>query len=44
MRVGRASVVTGGSVVFADVPPYTMVQGNPARVIKRFPRPDGAQS
>lgn len=43
VRVGKASVVTSGSVVFSDVPPYTMVQGNPAKVIKRFPRPDGAQ-
>lgn len=43
VRVGKASVVISGSVVFSDVPPYTMVQGNPARVIKRFPRPDRAQ-
>jgi acetyltransferase-like isoleucine patch superfamily enzyme len=43
VRVGKASVVISGSVVFSDVPPYTMVQGNPAKVIKRFPRPDGAQ-
>ena len=43
VRVGKASVVTSGSVVFSDVPAYTMVQGNPAKVIKRFPRPDGAQ-
>lgn len=41
VTVGKASVVTSGSVVVWDVPPYTMVGGNPARVIKRFPRADG---
>lgn len=40
VTVGKASVVTSGSVVVNNVPPYTMVQGNPARVIKQFPRPD----
>ncbi len=39
VRVGRASVVASGAVVLADVPPYTMVAGNPARVVKRFPAP-----
>lgn len=40
VTVGKASVVTSGSVVVTNVPPYTMVQGNPARVIKHFPRPE----
>lgn len=39
VTVGKASVVTSGSVVMNNVPPYTMVQGNPARVIKQFPKP-----
>jgi acetyltransferase-like isoleucine patch superfamily enzyme len=39
VTVGKASVVTSGSVVVTNVPPYSMVQGNPARVIKQFPRP-----
>lgn len=43
VTIGKASVVTSGSVVVNNVPPYTMVQGNPARVIKRFPRPQDAQ-
>lgn len=40
VTVGKASVVTSGSVVVTNVPPYTMVQGNPARVIKQFPKPE----
>ena len=41
VTVGRASVVTCGSVVVSNVPPFTMVGGNPARVLKHFPEPDG---
>lgn len=36
VTVGKASVVASGAVVSSDVPPYTMVAGNPAKVIKRF--------
>ena len=36
----NGAVVASGSVVVSNVPPYTMVAGNPARVIKRFPKPD----
>lgn len=32
-RVGRGSIVGAGSVVTADVPPYSVVGGNPARVL-----------
>lgn len=39
VTVGKASVVTSGSVVVSSVPPYSMVAGNPAKVIKRFPAP-----
>jgi acetyltransferase-like isoleucine patch superfamily enzyme len=42
VTVGKASVVTSGSVVVTNVPPYSMVQGNPAKVIKQFPRPEGS--
>ncbi|WP_215226563.1 acyltransferase [Echinicola shivajiensis] len=34
VTVGRGSVVAAGSVVTKDVPPYSVVGGNPARVIK----------
>lgn len=37
ITVGRASVVASGSVVLTNVPPYVMVAGNPAKVIKNFP-------
>jgi tetrahydrodipicolinate N-acetyltransferase len=33
-RVGKGSVVAAGAVVTADVPPYTVVAGQPARKIK----------
>ncbi|WP_437981069.1 acyltransferase [Sorangium sp. So ce117] len=31
VTVGEGSVVSAGSIVMADVPPYTVVAGNPAR-------------
>jgi acetyltransferase-like isoleucine patch superfamily enzyme len=40
VRVGRASVVASGAVVVSNVPPYTMVAGNPAKIVKRFPKPE----
>lgn len=36
VTIGRHSVVAGGSVVTRDVPPYTIVGGNPARVLKYY--------
>jgi len=39
VRVGKASVVASGAVVLNNVPAYTMVAGNPAKVVKTFPRP-----
>jgi acetyltransferase-like isoleucine patch superfamily enzyme len=38
VTVGRHSVVAGGSVVTRDVPAYTVVGGNPARVLKQYDR------
>ncbi|WP_432490939.1 acyltransferase [Kineococcus gypseus] len=34
-RVGTGSIVGAGSVVVSDVPPWTVVAGNPARVVKK---------
>jgi acetyltransferase-like isoleucine patch superfamily enzyme len=34
--VGKNSVVAAGAVVTKDVPPYSVVAGNPAIVIKRY--------
>ncbi len=36
VHIGRNSVVGAGSVVTRDVPPYSVVVGNPARVVKYF--------
>lgn len=37
VSVGDHSVIVAGSVVMSDVPPYTMVAGNPARKIGTLP-------
>jgi len=34
VRIGRNSVVAAGAVVISDVPPDSVVAGNPARVVK----------
>ena len=36
VTIGMHSVVAGGSVVTKNVPSYSVVAGNPAKVIKRF--------
>lgn len=33
--IGRGAIVAAGSVVLKDVEPYTIVAGNPARVVSR---------
>jgi acetyltransferase-like isoleucine patch superfamily enzyme len=38
VTVGRGSVVAAGSVVTKDVPAFTLVAGNPARVVKDLPQ------
>ncbi|WPH03093.1 Hypothetical protein R9X50_00596800 [Acrodontium crateriforme] len=38
VRIGKGSVVGAASVVTKDVPPYTVVAGNPARKLKDVPR------
>ena len=38
VKIGTGAVVGAGAVVLHDVPPYSIVSGNPAKVIKmRFP-------
>jgi len=34
VEIGEGSIVAAGSVVVKDVPPYSIVGGNPARVIR----------
>jgi len=36
VTIGKHSVVGGGSVVTKDVPPFSVVAGNPAKVIKKY--------
>ncbi len=36
ITIGEASIVAAGAVVTQDVPPYTVVAGVPAKVIKEF--------
>jgi acetyltransferase-like isoleucine patch superfamily enzyme len=36
--IGTGSVIAAGSIVTKDVPPYAIVAGNPARILRyRFP-------
>ncbi len=36
VSIGTHAVIAGGSVVTKDVPPYSLVAGNPAKIIKRY--------
>ena len=40
VTVGKGSIVALGSIVTKDVPPYTIVAGNPAKVVKHLDRPE----
>ena len=41
ITVGEGAIVASGSVVTKDVPPYTLVGGVPAKVLKEFEMKDG---
>ena len=36
VTIGRGSTVGAGSVVTKDVPPFHLVVGNPARIVRRI--------
>jgi len=36
VTIGKHSVVAGGSVVTKSVPPYSVVAGNPAKIIRQY--------
>lgn len=36
VTIGKHCVVAGGAVVTKDVPPYTIVGGNPAKILKQY--------
>jgi len=38
VRIGKGAIIAAGAVVTKDVPEFTMVAGNPARIIKDLPR------
>jgi acetyltransferase-like isoleucine patch superfamily enzyme len=38
VTIGEGAIVAAGSVVVKDVPPFTVVAGNPARVVKELER------
>ena len=42
VRIGRGTVVGAGSVVTADLPPFVMAAGVPARVLRTIPAPGNA--
>lgn len=40
VTIGEGAIVAAGAVVTKDVPPYTIVAGNPARVIRTLSGPE----
>jgi len=38
VNIGESSMIGAGSVVVRNVPPYTIVAGNPARPLRRLPK------
>lgn len=36
VHIGRHSIVAARAVVTKDVPPYTIVAGNPAKIVKQY--------
>jgi acetyltransferase-like isoleucine patch superfamily enzyme len=42
VTIGQGSIVVAGSVVMANVPPHTMVAGNPARQFRKLTDPTAA--
>ncbi len=36
ITIGNNSIIAAGSIVVKDVPPFSMVAGNPARIIKKL--------
>jgi len=43
IAIGEGAIVGAGSVVTKDVPPHTIVAGNPARVLRKVPRDSGTE-
>jgi sugar O-acyltransferase (sialic acid O-acetyltransferase NeuD family) len=43
IKIGEGAIVGAGSVVLDDVPPYVMVVGNPARIIRKINGVEGSK-
>jgi acetyltransferase-like isoleucine patch superfamily enzyme len=39
VTIGEGAIIGARSVIVEDVPPYTIVVGNPARIVKRLDSP-----
>lgn len=44
VTIGEGSVISAGSVVRRSVPPYSLVMGNPAKILAPLPRPEPGES
>lgn len=40
VKIGRGSRIAGGAFVTGDVPPYSVVSGNPGAIVRRDCKPD----
>jgi sugar O-acyltransferase (sialic acid O-acetyltransferase NeuD family) len=38
VKIGQGVIVGAGAVVIEDIPPYTVIAGNPGRVIRKIPK------
>ena len=43
VKIGEGSVISAASIVRSHVPPYSVVAGNPAKVMFRLKKPEQAQ-
>jgi virginiamycin A acetyltransferase len=43
VTIGKGAVIAAGAVVVKDVEEYTIVGGNPAKVIRKLPRPTNVE-
>jgi acetyltransferase-like isoleucine patch superfamily enzyme len=41
VTIGKHAIVAGGSVVTKDVPPFSIVGGNPARILRQYDHASG---